>query len=121
MAPLPIFLVGYPVSHEAIERYRTLKNLPRYNNRILVEDLQSKITAPLALVRVETDDGAPSNYYFCCFVDFSDRAYQPEGLLGIPVPSAFHQLPQLIPVEGEVRRLFAPRAMIFSFKSVSPE
>lgn len=123
MAPLPTFLVGYPVSHEAIERYRTLKNLPRYNNRILVEDLQSKITAPLVLVRVEADDdaGAPSNYYFCCFVDFSDRAYQPEELLAIPVPPAFHQLPQLIPVEGEVRRLFAPRAMIFSYKSVSPE
>jgi len=53
---MPIFLVGYPVSREAIDRYRTLRNLPEYNNRILVQDLQSKLNAPLALVRVELDD-----------------------------------------------------------------
>jgi len=49
MVPQPIFLVGYRVSREAIDRYRTLRNLPEYNNRILVQDLQSKLNAPLRL------------------------------------------------------------------------
>ena len=109
MGMQPISLVGYPVSREAIGRYRTLNNVDQYTNRILVEHLQSKLNAPLALVRVDTDAGKTSNHYFCCFADFSDRAYQPEELLAIPVPPAFHQLSQLIPVEGEVQRLFAPR------------
>jgi hypothetical protein len=113
-------LVGYPVSHEDIERYRTLNNL-QHNNRILVEHLQSKLNAPLALVRVDTDAGPTLNHYFCCFADYSDRPYQAEELLAIPVPPGFLQLPQLIPVEGEVQRLFAPRAFIFGDKSVSPE
>ncbi|KAH9952427.1 hypothetical protein BC827DRAFT_361009 [Russula dissimulans] len=38
-----------------------------------------------------------------------------EDLLAIPVPPAFRQLPQLMPVEGDLRRLFAPRAMISSY------
>jgi hypothetical protein len=117
MAPLPSYLVGYRVSSEAIERYRALKNLPESNNRLLVQDLESKIGVPLALVRVERDegDGAASDHYLCCFADYSGRSYDSDDLLTIPVPPAFHQLSQLIPVEGDLRRLFAPRTMISSY------
>ena len=54
-----------------------------------------------------TDAGRTSYHYFCC-ADYSDRPYQAEELLAIPVLPSFHQLPQLTPVEGEVRRLFVP-------------
>lgn len=111
MAPVPISLVGYPVSYEAMERYRVLNNLP---NRLFVQDLQSKINVPLALICVEEESaGSVSDYYLCCFADCSERPYEPEDLLAIPVPPAFHQLLQLIPVEGDLRRLFAPRAISY--------
>jgi len=115
MAPLPSTLVGYRVSSEAIERYRALKNLPEYTNRSLLQDLESKVGIPLALVRVERDGEATSDHYLCCFADYSGRPYDSEDLLTIPVPPAFHQLPQLISVEGDLRRLFAPRATISSY------
>jgi hypothetical protein len=117
MAPLPSCLVGYRISREAIKKYMALENLPEYNNRFLLQNLESKIGVPLALVRVERDqegdEAACDHYYLCCFVDYSGRPYEPEDLLTIPVPPAFHQLPQLIPVEGDLHRLFAPRSMIF--------
>ena len=56
MAPLPISLVGYLVSYETIGRYRALNDLPKYGNRSLVQDLASKISVPLTLVRVERDE-----------------------------------------------------------------
>ena len=88
MAPLPISLVGYLVSYETIERYGALNNLPEYSNRPLVQDLSSKISVPLTLVLVERDegDGAESDYYFCCFADYSGKSYEPKDLLAIPVP-----------------------------------
>jgi len=116
MAPIPSSLIGYRVSYEEIERYRALKTLPEYNNRLLIQDLESKIGIPLALVCIDDqgDDGAESCYYLCCFADYSSRPYRCEDLLAVPVPPAFHQLPQLIPVESDLHRLFAPRTMIFS-------
>jgi len=118
MAPLPTSLVGYPVSPEAVERYRVLKNLPQYDNRLLLQDLESEIGVPLTLARVERDaedGGAAPDYYICSFADYSGRPHDSANLLAIPVPPAFHQLPQLIPVEGDLQRLFAPRAMISSY------
>ena len=85
-----------------------------------ISDLQSKINVPLALVHVEEDAGSVSDYYLCCFADCSGRPYEPEDLLAIPVPPAFHQLPQLIPVEGDLQRLFAPGAFSHSGR-VSPK
>ncbi|KAH9957572.1 hypothetical protein BC827DRAFT_1157189 [Russula dissimulans] len=93
-------------------------DLPEYNNRFLLQDFESNIGIPLALGCVEQDEGdggAPCDYYLCCFADYSGRLYNSEDLLAIPVPPAFRQLPQLMPVEGDLRRLFAPRAMISSY------
>jgi len=119
MAPLPSSLIDYNVSLEAIERYRALKNLPQHNNRFLLQDLESKIGVPLVLARVERDED--DDYYFCCFADYSGKPYDIEELLAIPVSPAFHQLPQLIPVQGDLHQLFAPRAMIFTTSRVRPE
>ena len=71
------------------------------------------------LVFVEPDEGDEvsgaglDHYYLCCFADCSGRPYDCKDLLAIPVPPAFHQLRQLIPVEGGVHWLFAPRATFF--------
>src|SRR5258708_34806449 len=99
MAPLPSVLVGYRVSSEAIERYRALKNLPESNNRFLLQDLESKLGVPLALVRVDRDEGdgeAACAYYLCCFADDIARPYASADLLTIPVRPPLNQLPQLI-------------------------
>jgi hypothetical protein len=116
MSPIPSSLVGYRVSYEDIEQYRALKKLPEHNDRLLIQDLESQIGIPLALVRIDDqgDDGAASFYYLCCFADYSSRPYRCEDLLAIPVPPPFDQLPKLIPVEGDLQRLFAPKTMIFS-------
>ena len=117
MAPIPISLVGYPVSWESLEQYRTQNNLPKYNKRLLVEDLETKINTPVKLVCVEIErvEETITDFYLCCFADSSGNPFEPQDLLDIPVPLAFNQLPQHIPVEGEVRRLFAPTA--YAFKS----
>ncbi|KAF8174411.1 hypothetical protein BJ912DRAFT_909955 [Pholiota molesta] len=118
MAPLPSSLVGYRVSPDAIEHYRVQHDLPEYNNRPLLQNLESRVGVPLALVRVEPGDGdaqAATEYYLCCFADYSGKPYDTEALSAIPIPPAFLRLPELIPVEGGVRRLFAPKAMVSSF------
>ena len=118
MAPQPIALVGFPVTWETIEQYRVLNNLPKYNNRRPVQDLASKIGIPVTLVRLELDDedGATPDHCLCCFAesDFSGRPYGVNDMLAIPIPPEFHQLPQVIAVEGDLRRLFAPMANMFS-------
>ena len=114
MAPIPIALVGYPVSWESLEQYRILNSLPEYDNESLVHNLETKINTPVKLVRVDIYNVETiSNDCLCCFADFSGRPFEPQDLLDIPVPLAFDQLPQHIPVEGELRRLFAPRAHAF--------
>lgn len=121
MAPIPSILVGYCVSSEAIERYRALKHLPESNNRPLLQAIALEIGVPLTLAcveRGEEDGEATCDYYLCCFADYSGKPYNPEDLLNIPVPSAFHQLLELIPVEGDLCRLFAPRAMILSYNQL---
>ena len=117
MAPVPIALVGFPVTGETIEHYRGQNNLPEYNSRLLVQDLASKIGTPVTLVRLELDDdGATPDHFLCCFAesDFTGRPYDVNDMLAIPIPPEFHQLPQVITVEGALRRLFAPRAKAFS-------
>jgi hypothetical protein len=115
MAPIPIFLVGYPVSWESLEQYHILNSLPEYDNRSLVHNLETKINTQVKLVRVDiyNVEETISIHYLCCFADSSGRPYEPQDLLDIPVPLAFNQLPQVIPVEGELRRLFAPKANVF--------
>jgi hypothetical protein len=109
-------LVGYRVSRETIEAYRTENDLPKHNNRPLVQSLGSQIGIQLWLVRVEPDDdNLESDYYVCCFATYSSKPLDPEALLAIPKPPAFYELPQVISVEDdELHRLFAPRSMIFS-------
>jgi hypothetical protein len=111
MSPLLSTFVGYPVSPEAIKQYREQHNLPEYNNRLLLRDIESKLGVPLTLVRVERDDTADSDYYFCCFADYSGRQDNTEALNAIPVSPAFLRLHQLVPVAGDVQRMFAPRTM----------
>ena len=115
--------MGYRVSRKSIEGYRVLKDLPQSNKWSILQDLELKIGFPLALVRVEREDngGAASDYYFCCLADDSGRPYDCGELLAVPVPPAFHQLPQLVPVEGDLHRLFAPRAMIFTIRRARSE
>ena len=50
----------------------------------------------------EVSGAGLDHYYLCCFTDCSGRPYDCKDLLAIPVPPAFHQLRQLIPVEGDV-------------------
>ena len=114
MAMIPIVLVGYPISSESLEQYFILNNLPD-DYRSLVANLQTKINTQVKLVSVDivNVEGTTSNYYLCCFADSSGKPYEAQDLLDIPVPLAFNQLPQVIPVEGELRRMFAPKAFAF--------
>ncbi len=109
--PILVSFVSYPVSLEAIEQYSERKNLPISSNRRLLQDLESTMDIPLALVCVDEVDGG-DQYYLCCFADCSGRPCDTEELLAIPVPRVFRQLHNLIPLEGDLHRLVAPRATI---------
>jgi len=116
MAPLVSFFVGYRISTEALNQYRTEKNLPPSNSRFLLQDLESSIGVPLALVSVDEGGSGAETRYLCCFADYSGRIYDSAELLAIPVPSAFDQLPQLTPVvEGGLHRLGRSRTTVWSF------
>lgn len=115
MTPIPCTLIGYRILNEAIERYRAEHSLPEINDRPLLQQLESTLGIPLALVRVElNDDTSSQEHYLCCFADYN-RPYDVQALAALPVPRAFERLPQVIPVEGDVRRLFAPHAMVVSW------
>ena len=88
MTPIPIALVGYPVSWEFLEQYRILNSLPEYDNESLVHNLETKINTPIKLVCVDIYDVEEtiSNDYLCCFADFSGRPFEPQDLLDIPAP-----------------------------------
>jgi hypothetical protein len=71
------------------------------------------INLPLVLVCVDKVDGE-DQHYLCCFADCSGRPYNTEELLAIPVPRAFDQLRELIPL-GDLHWLVEPRATFSSY------
>ena len=99
-------------SHEAVERCHALNNLStQIQQSASSPGFESKIGIPPALVGVEQDGSAASEYCLCCLADHSGRPYGSEDVLAIPTTStstADRCRRQLAP-------LVAPMAMIFSY------
>jgi len=53
--------------------------------------------------------------YLCCYVDTRIRVYDFEELLAVIVPPHFTRVKEILGVDGDLKRVFAPQGMIFSY------
>ena len=69
---------------------------------------------PISLARLEDSDGL-SRMFLCCYVDSQTRVYDCEELAAMPVPPQFTRVKELLGIEGDLKRIFGPQGMIFSY------
>jgi len=82
----------------------------------LLKQLESEISLPLSLARLE-DSGGHSRMFICCYVDYQIRVYDCEELMSIPVPPQFPRVRELLGIDGTLKRVFAPQGAIFAYDS----
>ena len=73
-----------------------------------------KTSLPLSLDRLEDSDGL-NRIFLCCYVDFQTRVYDCEELAAMPVPPQFIRVKELLGIEGDLKKVFGPQGMIFSY------
>ena len=73
-----------------------------------------KTSLPLSLDRLEDLDGL-NRIFLCCYVDFQTRVYDCEELAAMPVPPQFIRVTDLLGIEGDLKKVFGPQSMIFSY------
>jgi len=129
MAPLSVSFVGYHTSREALNQYCKQHNISASNNRPLLQHLESDVGVPLTLVSVEhsiagsrgvagagNDPGLhnlPNELYISCFTDYNSQ--HEANVETLVPPKEFSHLKDVVQVDGDVKRLFAPRAELFSY------
>ncbi|KAF8340966.1 hypothetical protein F5887DRAFT_1160207 [Amanita rubescens] len=53
--------------------------------------------------------------FLCCYVDTRIRAYDCEELMAVIVPPQFTRVKEMLGIDGDLKRVFAPQGMIFSY------
>ena len=114
MGGFSIVAVGYEVG-DALEKYQrqhhitgllSIKQFLRY--------VEAEISMPISLARLEDDFGL-SRMFLCCYVDTHIRVYDCEELMGVIVPPQFTRVKEILGIDGDLKRVFAPQGMILSY------
>jgi hypothetical protein len=92
MGGLSMVAIGYEVA-DALERYQRqhhISGVPSFKQ--LLQYVESEISMPISLARLE-DSSDLTRMFLCCYVDTRIRVYD----------------------DGDLKRVFAPQGMIFSY------
>ena len=81
--------------------------------KALLHDVETLTHNPASVVRYDDIDGC-AHRVICCFVDCREGAYSTSELDTIPIPAEFSRVPEQVKTNGELRRVFALKAMVFS-------
>jgi hypothetical protein len=114
MGGFSIVAVGYEVA-DALERYQRqhhIAGVPSFKQ--LLQYLESEISMPISLARLEDDSGL-SRMFLCCYVDTHIRVYDCEELMAVTVPPQFTRVKEMLGIDGDLKRVFAPQGTIFSY------
>lgn len=116
MGGFPIVAVGYEIG-DALEKYqrqhhRDIAGLPSF--KPLLQYIESELSMPISLARLE-DDSNTTRVFLCCYVDTRIRVYDCEELMAVVVPPQFTRVKELLGIDGDLKRVFAPQGTIFSY------
>lgn len=110
MGGFPVVFIGYELHDDPLDAYES------HNNPIkaLLHDVESLTHNPASIVRYDDIDGN-THTFVCCFADIRECAYSTKELDAIPIPAEFSRVPEQVKTNGELRRVFAPKAMVYSY------
>lgn len=114
MGGLSFVAIGYEVA-DALERYQRqhdIEGVPSYKQ--LLKYIESEISIPVSLVRLEEDDGL-TRKFLCCYVDTRIRVYDCDELMAVKVPPQFSRVKEILGIDGDLKRVFTPQGVIFSY------
>lgn len=114
MGGFMVAAIGYEVT-DALERYQNQHHVAGVSSfKLFLRYLESETSLPLSLARLEDSDGL-SRMFLCCYVDSQIRVYNCEELVAMPVPPEFTRVKELLGIKGDLKRVFGPQGMIFSY------
>jgi len=106
--------IGYEVT-DALERYQSQHHVTGVSSfKLLLRYLESETSLPLSLARLKDSDGL-SRMFLCCYVDSQTRVYDCEELAAMTVSPQFTRVKELLGIEGDLKRVFGPQGIIFSY------
>jgi len=114
MGGLPFVAIGYEVA-DALERYQhrhDIAGVPSFKQ--LLQHVESEISIPVSLARLEDDSGL-TRMFLCCYIDTRIRVYDCEELMAVIVPPQFTRVKEILGINGDLKRVFTPQGMIFSY------
>jgi hypothetical protein len=121
MSGFPVVFVGYELANHALDAYQPHTD-PPYTNPLhaykgLLRDIEHRTHTPASIVRYDSydTDAMTTHTALCCFVDLRERAYDVDEVEAVRVPAAFGRVPGWVRTRGGVRRVFAPRALVYSY------
>ncbi|KAF8957046.1 hypothetical protein BDZ97DRAFT_1924885 [Flammula alnicola] len=109
---LPVVFIGYELENGALDTFQS-QNTPD-SIKALLHDIESEMHNPASVVRYHDSDNS-THKFICCFADLRERAYTSKELDAIPIPAEFARVPERVKTRGEIRRVFAPNAMVISY------
>ena len=124
MGGMPVVAVGYEISTDTLDDYLfsndMLQSYRSPNFKKLLNHLESITSTPVYLVHID-DNCNPENttirhIYLCCYVDYREKVFDCEELMGVEVPSGFERIPEVLKTEGAgVKRVFGGKGMVRSY------
>lgn len=110
MGGSPVVFIGYELENNALDAYQSHSN----PNKALLHDVESLTQNPASVVHYDDIDGC-MHRFVCCFVDLREGATSTRELDAIPIPAEFSRVPKQVKTNGELRRVFASKAKVFSY------
>jgi hypothetical protein len=109
MGGLSFVAIGYEVA-DPLERYQRqhdISGVPSFKQ--LLQYVESEIST-----RLEDDSGL-TRMFLCCYVDTRIRVCDCEELMAVIVPPQFTRVKEIVGIDGDLKRVFAPQGAIFSY------
>ena len=91
-----------------------LKGFRPSNNSCNNKYVESEASMPISLARLEDSSGL-TRIFLCCYVDTRVRVDDFEELMAVIVPPQFTRLKEILGIDGDLKRVFAPQGTIFSY------
>lgn len=114
MGGFSIVAVGYEVA-DALERYQGQHHITGVSSfKQLLRYVESEISIPVSLARLEDTSGL-TRVFLCCYVDTRIRVYDYEELTAVIVPPQFTRVKEILGIDGDLKRVFAPQGTVFSY------
>jgi hypothetical protein len=114
MGGIPIAAIGYDAT-DAVDRYKheyPISGLSAFKQ--ILHNVESETSIPVALAMLETEDSLNPTF-LCCYVDCRRKVHSCDDLMAVAVPPQFTRVKEMLGIDGDLKRVFSPRAVVFSY------